>query len=471
MPISKVRFIVAHDTGNPDSTAAQNVRYYTNSCNDMSASAHLFVDDKEILECVPALTAAPEKAWHVLYNVPKDNELYGVNANDAAIGVEYCYGANIDADKAYEKYVWLLARLCDEFELDPSKDIVGHFFLDPQRKTDPVTGLAFSRRTYEGLLRDVAALFATRNGAAETTASFTTIGSKGRATTRVKLNLRNRPDTRGDVAQVLPARTEIVFTATVPDGEPINGNALWYRDAEGRYFWSGGVDIAPETDNSNDSKALIRFDNIDFSNLDLPVTRTQCMDCTGWMKLHFEEQFVKATADTPFVPELLYAIACQETAIYWHRWVQDHTPDEILQHCVFDANGDVNGNRGVFPKNTAAFTAKYGQAFADMLIQEANAMRSWRGWGPKQWVYAGYGIFQYDIQAVLDDEVFFREKQWYDIGQCLDRVIKELNSKWKAHPNDLFQTVKAYNGSGNRAENYARNVFRFLNWIQTSADA
>src|SRR3982750_1930932 len=107
--ISKVRFLVAHDTGNRNSTAAQNVKYYINFRNEMSASAHLFVDDKEIIECVPALTANPEKAWHVLYNVPKDNELYGVNANNAAIGIEYCNDDNIDADKAYEKYIWVLA--------------------------------------------------------------------------------------------------------------------------------------------------------------------------------------------------------------------------------------------------------------------------------------------------------------------------------------------------------------------------
>jgi hypothetical protein len=44
--------------------------------------------------------------------------------------------------------------------------------------------------------------------------------------------------------------------------------------------------------------------------------------------------------------------------------------------------------------------------------------------------------------------------------------MKELKSKWASHPNDLFQTVKAYNGSGPRAENYANNVLQFLAWIR-----
>jgi len=105
----KIKFLVAHDTGNPNSTARGNVRYYENSRNTESASAHIFVDDKEIIECIPATTGTPEKAWHVLYNVVTDNKLYGANANDAAIGVEYCYGDNIDADESYKRYVWMLA--------------------------------------------------------------------------------------------------------------------------------------------------------------------------------------------------------------------------------------------------------------------------------------------------------------------------------------------------------------------------
>jgi hypothetical protein len=182
------------------------------------------------------------------------------------------------------------------------------------------------------------------------------------------------------------------------------------------------------------------------------------------MNTHFSDKCDAVVAGTPFSKELLYAIACQETAIYFHRWINDHTPEEVLGRCVFDASGDANGTRTAFPKNTAAFIAKYGQEIAAMLIEEANKTRALRGWGPKQWVYAGYGIFQYDLQHILTDETFFLKKEWYSIDHCLTKVIAELKSKWQAHPNDLFHTVKAYNGSGPRAENYANNVFQFLEW-------
>lgn len=239
LKINKVRFLVAHDTGNPGSTAAQNVSYYTNSAQTQSSSAHLFVDDKEIIECVPALTADPEKAWHVLYNVPTDNQLYGVNANDAAIGVEYCYGGKIDADKAYDKYVWLLAKLCYQFGLDPSKDIAGHFFLDPARKTDPLTGLAASRRTYEQLIRDVVTDFAQFNGNPVDTFNSQPFQTTGKVL--VKLNLREAPSTRSNVVQVLTAGTPVTITERTTSGEAVNNNSVWFKDNHGRWLWSGGV--------------------------------------------------------------------------------------------------------------------------------------------------------------------------------------------------------------------------------------
>lgn len=151
-----VKFIVAHDTGNPKSTARNNVDYFERTNNEMNASAHIFVDDKEIIECIPSITVdKPEKAWHVRYNVSHDNELFGYEANDTAVGVEYCFGSNIDAAQSYSRYIWALAYLCFKYNIDPSKGIVGHSILDPGRKTDPENGLREMGKTYQDLLCDV----------------------------------------------------------------------------------------------------------------------------------------------------------------------------------------------------------------------------------------------------------------------------------------------------------------------------
>jgi N-acetylmuramoyl-L-alanine amidase len=240
-----VRFLVAHDTGNAGSTARQNVAYYESSRDKLSASAHLFVDDQAILECIPALTGPPEKAWHVRYDSAADDQLFGFNANDAAIGVEYCFGGTIDADRAYARYVWVMAYACHTFGLDPARAIVGHFFLDPKRRTDPMTGLAHSRRTYEQLLRDVVTEHHAGLGQpVPPAAAAPAVPAAGTVRTTVRLNLREAPSTTAPIHETIPKGTVLQYQATA-QGEPVNGNPLWLDDGNRHYFWSGGVTAVP----------------------------------------------------------------------------------------------------------------------------------------------------------------------------------------------------------------------------------
>lgn len=155
IPADPIRFMVAHDTGNPSSTAAGNVIYYESSKNVMEASAHIFVDDKQIIECIPFLTGKPEKAWHVVYSVTTDNAMFGVDSNDAAGGVELCYGGNIDMEEAYKRYIWVLAYSCWKFGLDPTIHVTGHFILDPARKVDPMNALTLMGKSFQQLIIDI----------------------------------------------------------------------------------------------------------------------------------------------------------------------------------------------------------------------------------------------------------------------------------------------------------------------------
>lgn len=155
--IKRVDFIVAHDTGNKNSTARNNFDYYRR--NDASASAHTFIDDNEILEIIPATQSNPEKAWHVRYNVPADDLAYDNDANDGAIGIELCYGDNINFDKAYNKYVWYIVYIMKLYNLSPYTDLIGHFMLDPSRRSDPVNALRFGNKTWKEFQLDVINLF------------------------------------------------------------------------------------------------------------------------------------------------------------------------------------------------------------------------------------------------------------------------------------------------------------------------
>jgi N-acetylmuramoyl-L-alanine amidase len=155
IPMGKVLFMVAHDTGNPGSTAAGNVSYYQDSRDVMSASAHTFIDDKQIIECIPLLTGKAEKAWHVIYDQPIDNHLFGDDANDAAGGVELCHGGKINLQEAYKRYVWYMAYACYRFGLDPATMIIGHYQLDPDRRTDPLGPLRQLGKTFYNFVKDV----------------------------------------------------------------------------------------------------------------------------------------------------------------------------------------------------------------------------------------------------------------------------------------------------------------------------
>ncbi|MGC5809015.1 hypothetical protein, partial [Ralstonia pseudosolanacearum] len=178
-------------------------------------------------------------------------------------------------------------------------------------------------------------------------------------------------------------------------------------------------------------------------------------------KQNFGDQVAAATGGTPFDPDLLCGIACQETAYFWLSFIDELSADDVVARCVLDASGDYPGTRrSVFPENTAAFIQRYGQEKANLLIAEANATRALRGFSPASWVYKGYGLYQYDLQYVEADPDFFFEKKWYAFDECLARVLGELSEKY-AESHDIWAAVKAYNGSGSAATEYANNVMQY----------
>lgn len=191
--------------------------------------------------------------------------------------------------------------------------------------------------------------------------------------------------------------------------------------------------------------------------MNLPITKDQARTACQWLKDCFGPE-LRAAAPAPFTADHLCGIACQETAYFWLPLVSRLTPAELLARCVLDASGDIAGSsRSAFPKNTAAFIARYGGDFADLLIEEGNTTRTLRGYKPWRKLYKGYGIFQYDLQFVIEDEAFFRRKQWHDLSCVLERVARELRRTHARHQ-DVKEAIRAYNGAGPAARRYADNV-------------
>jgi hypothetical protein len=194
----------------------------------------------------------------------------------------------------------------------------------------------------------------------------------------------------------------------------------------------------------------------------LPISEAAARKCAKWLWQNFRAELKAAVAGKPYGVRHLAAIVCQETAYKWVPWIGEKSVKTIVERAVYDASGDdPSSPRGVFPKNTAEFRQRFGKTFTDMLIAEANATRALQGWGPKKWVYKGYGLFQYDLQHVDPDRAFFEEKQWYDFKTCVQKCTMELDEKLTLMHGDLWEAIRAYNGSGSRAEQYKENVRYF----------
>jgi hypothetical protein len=210
-----------------------------------------------------------------------------------------------------------------------------------------------------------------------------------------------------------------------------------------------------------------------------PIDQRLTHLAVGWLRSHFEPN-LKAIADFPFTPQVLCAIACKETGAYWCDWLFTRhltlSAQDVLARCLGDAGpeddnatvGAPSGRtRAYFPGNTQEFRNRFGDNFTKMLIDETNKTRALRLRTPVQWLYMGYGLFQFDLQYSVSssdfgDEAFFREKHWYDINSCLSKAKTELDAKLRAHPN-LWDAVEAYNGVGH--SEYRKHVQQLHAWI------
>jgi len=290
-----------------------------------------------------------------------------------------------------------------------------------------------------------------------------------------KLNRRSSPIANvADKSNIIDTVSRGFSFESVDETSNVAGT--WYRDAQNRYYWAGGVAaevtgtlLVPVVAATVSKKILNAPQVIPH---DMPLSKTQCIACSTWMRDNFRDKIIAAVNNTPFDETLVYAITCQETAQRWQIWMNVADAATILQRCVFDASGDFpDTSRGAFPKNKSEFIAAYGEVLTQMLVDEGNKMRAMpqpgfpHGYAGATYLYKGYGIFQYDLQNIKTDKVFFTDKLWYSIDECLARLLKELNEKWKTHTNDMYNTVKAYNGSGTRAEQYAQRVSQFYSWI------
>jgi len=124
-PGNDIKYIVIHDTGNKRKGANAYAHYRFFNSRNRRASAHYFVDDKEILQLVEDYNAS----WHCGDGKGK----YGIT-NHNSIGVEICINEDGDYDKAVENTVDLVKYLMEKHDV-PLDRVIRHY--DASRKICP----------------------------------------------------------------------------------------------------------------------------------------------------------------------------------------------------------------------------------------------------------------------------------------------------------------------------------------------
>ncbi len=105
----QIRYIVIHNTANPDSTARNERDYLTNPNNASNTSFHIVVDENEIIEAIPVT----ELAFHAGTR----------EGNEKGIGIEICETGN--QQKTEENATRLIAYLMKTYNI-PLERVITH---------------------------------------------------------------------------------------------------------------------------------------------------------------------------------------------------------------------------------------------------------------------------------------------------------------------------------------------------------
>jgi N-acetylmuramoyl-L-alanine amidase len=124
---NKPEFIVLHDTGNYNIGANAEMHYQYFNSGDKQSSAHIFVDDKQILQ----LVEIRDKSWHC----GDGNNAYGIN-NGNSIGVEICINNDGNYLATINNTLELVSYLMKTYNISIDK-VVRHY--DASKKNCPQT--------------------------------------------------------------------------------------------------------------------------------------------------------------------------------------------------------------------------------------------------------------------------------------------------------------------------------------------
>ena len=133
--LQSVRQIVVGDTGRPGLRAAA-------AGKDLGqAFGHFLIDDRDIIECVPAITSRTGRLEHAHYLTPPDG---GVDAG--MLFVNLCYGGEIKRVPAFDRWVEFVAQLRVRFP--PPDGSPFRLAREFAGRNDPAAALEWAGKTF-----------------------------------------------------------------------------------------------------------------------------------------------------------------------------------------------------------------------------------------------------------------------------------------------------------------------------------
>lgn len=121
----KIEYIVIHDTGNTGKGAGANNHFLYFNGGNRQASAHYFVDSKEILQVIEDSNTA----WHCGDTQKYTNggaTLKNIAKNSNSIGIEICINSDGDYSKSVANTIELTAHLMKLYNVPLNKVIRHH---------------------------------------------------------------------------------------------------------------------------------------------------------------------------------------------------------------------------------------------------------------------------------------------------------------------------------------------------------
>lgn len=125
-PLKGVKAIVVHWTANTNkgANALANAKYFDKP--DNNPSAHYIVDSERILEIIPTTEVAYHCGAKKYTAIGESLKINGSSPNYSTIGIEMCVNSDGDFATTEANTVWLIEKLCKEFNLTKD-DVIRHY--------------------------------------------------------------------------------------------------------------------------------------------------------------------------------------------------------------------------------------------------------------------------------------------------------------------------------------------------------